>query len=558
MITNFVWCQKNEHFNPEIHCRNDLDIFELNIDHREGEVAIATLTVGEVILPPYDQRHVFITYGVNLIFAGRLVGLPVKITKNLVCLEFTAEPLDADKQLQELGLSLNTAPYWDAAFVDPTEHANPSEWLEARSALFAWDRHTGHVCLSDLFEGRHVLDLTGVYFEDSLNVSLAETPLSHVSVTLIAEWIQYGSGEVSVGGKIASAFPSGMINTLTPNALQATWPVDGQKLGKSGFYVVKSHLKEMSPPKTGALHLYPTLTPEFMSWDESLQMPRCIRARRIWMKGTLVLGWEYRQKRREVVCFTLAQKTQLEGKIRPLARTLNIRLQNVGLTKESTYFQTNRGRQAVEHALEIARAHLAASARCLEVDILMPFEDGYTLTTDHSVQIADPRLPGGKVVGKVIAYQLHQDGLTSHAWVRIASSIGGKPDVCPEPVCDIYVVADYGDTARSQFHQTPSGIIYTDYSNQIAIQGLNELPTAYIGDVLKEVLVTNDSERQIHILQSKQYPVRHNLRGVLEDISTTISLNLINLKTHKEIEHVIHLQTIGAWAAPIQVNLSGD
>jgi 4-aminobutyrate aminotransferase-like enzyme len=85
------------------------------------------------------------------------------------------------------------------------------------------------------------------------------------------------------------------------------------------------------------------------------------------MQGTLILGWQYRQKRKETVRFALEQATQLDGTIRPLARTLNLRLQEVANPSESTFFLTRRGRQAVEHALEIARAHLAASARCLEI-----------------------------------------------------------------------------------------------------------------------------------------------------------------------------------------------
>jgi hypothetical protein len=476
----------------------------------------------------------------------------------LVSLELTAEPLDAEEQLQQMGTRLKESPFWDPAFLNSTEQNNPVEWLEARSALFAWDRLTGRLSVSDLFQGNSSVDLTGVFFADSLIVSLAETPLSRVSVNLTAEWIQYGSGEASVGEKIASAFSAGMINTLTPNALRATWPVEGQKLGKSGFYVLHSQLKDITPPKTGVLNLYPTFTPELMTWDESQHKPKLNRARRFWMKGTLVLGWEYRQKRREVVYFTLAQKTQLDGSIRPLTRTLNLSLQELNLGEESSFFQTHRGRQAVEHALEVARVHLAASARCLEVEFMMPYDVGHPLSMDHSVRIADPRLPGGEVLGKVIAYQLHQDGMRSHSWVRIVASIGGEPDVPPEPEYDYYVEPIYADTGNPRHYRTSTGLVYADYSHQRPAAGLIELPTSYRGDVLKEVLIVNDSERQIHVLQSQQYPVRHHLKGVLEEISTTISLNLLNLKTHKEVEHVIHLQTIGSWTAPRQVNLSGD
>lgn len=558
MTTYFAWSREGERFDPEIHGRCDLDILELTIDHREGEVALATVIVAQRKLPPWNQRHVYISDGENLLFSGRLVGLPAKIDSDLISLELTAEPLDAAAQLQILASELKQSPFWDPAFVEPIEEEKPAEWLEARSALFAWNRLNGTVCISDLFQGRYRLDLTDVFFEDSLKVSLAETPLSRISVNLTAEWIQQGSGEVSLGKKIAAAFPQGMINTLTPSALQTTWPKEGQKLGRSGFWVLKSHLRHVTPPKTGILNMYPTLTPEFMTWEDSIQAAKPCRARRFWMIGALVLGWRYRQKRQEVVRFTLAQKTQLDGTIRPLMRTLNLRLQEIAPSEESTFFLTHRGKQAVEHALEVARAHLAASARCLEVEMTMPLEAGYALSMDHSVRLIDSRIPGGEIVGKVVAYKLHQGGVKAWTWVRLAASIGGEAHEPPPLRYEHYVEPNYADTARPHHHQTPSGLVYADYSHQRPQQGLVDIKSLSLSDILKEVLVSHDAEKQIQVLQSQQYPIRHNLKGVLEEVPTSISLNLLNMKTEAVAEHLIQLKTIGFWTAPCQVNLLGD
>lgn len=176
MTIGFAWCREEESFDPICHGRCDLDILELTIDHREGEVALATIVVSNPNLPSLDRRHVYISDGDTLLFSGRLVGLPVKIRNDLVSLELSAEPLDADVQLQHLANELKQSPFWDEAFVDPTERNNPAEWLEARSALFAWDRSTGKVCLSDLFQGRKILDFSDTFFADSLKISLAETP----------------------------------------------------------------------------------------------------------------------------------------------------------------------------------------------------------------------------------------------------------------------------------------------------------------------------------------------------------------------------------------------
>ena len=558
MTTFFAWHCEDERFDPNHHQRCDLEILELTIDHREGEVALATVIVSQLKLPSWEERHVYISIEGNLLFSGRLVGLPIKINKDLTSLELTSEPLDVAVQLQRLALDLKQSPFWDEAFVEFHEQDNPAEWLEARSALFAWDRTNGTVCISDLFQGRRTLDLTNVFFQDSLKVTLAETPLSKISINLTVEWVQEGSGEVNLSSKIASAFPGSMMNTLTPQALQATWPKEGQKLGKSGFWIVKSQLKEVIPPTTGILDIYPTLTPEFLSWDESTQSPKKQRGRRYWMQGTLILGWQYRQKRKEVVQFTLEQRTQLDGTIRPLVRTLNLRLQEVVASSQSTFFLTHRGRQAVEHALEIARTHLAASARCLEIEVTMPYDVGFDLSMDLSVRLVDPRIPGGEVVGKVVAYQLHQDGLKAKAWVRLAASVGGTEDQSLPLEYNYYVERDYGDTRIPHHHQTVSGLAYANYADQRPTMGILEIGELSVNDILREVLVSHDTEKQIQELQRQQYPVRQNLKHILEEIPTVVSLDLLSLKTRNVAEHTIHLITLRPWTAPKQLNLTGD
>ncbi|MBM3467887.1 MAG: hypothetical protein FJX71_00455 [Alphaproteobacteria bacterium] len=563
MLTYFAWRKETERYDPRVHARCDLDILELSIDHREGEVALATVIVAQIKVPPLEQRHVYISVGDELIFSGRLLGLPIKIKNNVISLELTAEPINALEQLQAIEADLKQAPYWDSAFVEHTEYQNPSEWLEGRTALFAWDRVSGVVYVTDLFQGRHVLDLTNVFFSDSLKVSLAETPLAQISVILTAEWTQKAEVELSLGTKISSAFPGGIINTLTPQALEATWPKEGMKIGRSGFWVVKSQLKRIQPPKTGILNLYPTLTPELKIWDDTTQTAKLERGRRVWLFGTLVLGWRYRQKRREIVQFTLKHKTQLDGTIRPLRRVLNLRLQQVEALSghheaTSTFFLTRRGRQTVEHALEIARAHLAASARCLEVEITMPFNEGIGLTMDHTIQLKDERIPGGAISGKAIAYKLYQDGVKSYAWLRFVASIGTKTDPLPELKQTLYADSAYGDTTFPHFYATASGLFYENYSQQKTKEGILGLEALEAHDILREVFVSHDAEKQISFLQSQQYPIRQNLRGALEEVPTVISLDLKSLKGRSVLEHTINLEILREWTAPKQVDLAGE
>jgi hypothetical protein len=557
MQTYFAWVKANEVFDSIVHSRSDLEIFELSIDQIEGEVALARVTVPNSTLPPWNNRHIYISYDNNLLFSGRLVGLPVALDDELLSMEFTSEPLDASQQLQMMATELKKHPYWNASFVDPNELNNPTELLEARSALFAWDRTSGKVCLSNLFHGRHIIDVSNEYYAESLKIRLAETPISQISITLTVEWIQKAEGEVNLSGQISSAFPEGIMNTLTPKALKEKWFYEGQVLGRTGYWVVKSDLKIVTPPQTGVLNIYPTISPEFVTWDDGNQRTKIIRARRIWMSPILILGWRYHQKRRENVQFTLAQSTQLDGRIRPIQRELKIQLQQID-SVTSSYFLTSRGRQAIEHAIEIARAHLAASARCLEIELMLPFEAGISISMDHSIRLVSEKIPGGEVMGKIIAYRLYQDGLQSFTWVRFAVSIGGHPKDMPIEQFDQFVDIGYGDTKIPKQYQTVSGIFYENYEYQKPTQGIIDAESLTIHELLGEVFVDYDASRQIQELQRQQYPIRGNIKSVLEEIPTVVSLNLKNLKTSAIAEHTFTINLMNNWVAPRQINLNGE
>jgi hypothetical protein len=370
------------------------------------------------------------------------------------------------------------------------------------------------------------------------------------------EWIQAGEGDVGLDFKIAGAFTGHIINTLTPDALKADWPATGDKIGQSGYQVVKSSLKEIIPPSTGVLNIYPHLTPEFMCWEDSGQAVRPQRLKRVWLKSELVLQWSYRQKRREVMHFTLGHLTQFDKTIRPLERTLNIKLQNVNMAPSAgTFFQTAAGRQALEHALLRAKSHLAASARCLEIEVTLSLEPALALSMDHSVCITDPRIPGGKAEGKVIAYRLTQDGIDACGWVRFAVAVGTKMER-PKPGESIhYAEPDYGNTAIHRRHRVINELTYDDYSHQFPGAGIVNIQGLSRSDIVRNVFVANEAEQQVQKLQNQQYPLRQNLKAVLQEMPTVLSFDLLSLKTHDVLEHHIYLENVTPWTAPQQVSL---
>lgn len=552
MTTYFAWVGEDEPFDPKGHARCDLDILKLEITQRESEVALARVVVPEVKRPK-DKGKVFISYQVDktveLFFAGRLVDFPLKIHNDLIQLEFSAEPQDAAQQLEKMVQNLKKEASWDELFVDPSAKTEVIDVLEAKPCFYCWDRTTGRLTLSNLFVGGKTVDLTNDFFADSLKLGLADTPLSEISVDLVAEWTQVAEGEITLFPKIAAQFKGGMVNTLTWADLQASWPREGTKIGKSGYWVTESALRLVDPPKTGILGLYPTVSPEIVGFNVVSQKPESRRFKRFWAKGKLFLSWFYRQKRREIVSFSLKQRKIPACYVRLKKRHLTLKLQAVdqgenpaiGDRSRSSFFLIDRGRKAVEHALEVAHTHLEASARCLEAEVELPFERALVLSLDHSVTLEDERIPGGKLAAKVIEYRLIQEGGSSLAWVRLAACPGEPLKLSvKEGAVEQYVEKGYCDGEESG-RVTRSKIVYGDYRHQTPTKGLLFPKSLSINDFVRQISVMNQVDRQERYLLKNQYPVRQSLESVLAEVPTTISLELMDLKTTDVAEHRIRV-----------------
>ena len=517
MNTYFSWVRKDEIFSPNAHAREDLQIFKLNISQKEGEVALAQLTVFKPNLPPINQRYAFIScqneWGeIQLLFKGRLIFFPKVMGDESVLLEFSAEPDQSKDQLEKLQETLKVHPYWDDLFVHSLDGKYDAiEFLDARSDLYYWDRMTGELSLSNLFSGRKTWDLSNEVLKDSLKVTLGEIPLSEITVNVIAEWTQKAEGHIDVSHKIARYFSGGMINTLTPTDFKNRWPKKGQKIsnGRSGYEILKSQIKEISPPKTGILNSYPTVTRPLWRMNTQTSEPEAIRLKRSWLKARLLLGWSYRQKRREIASFCLPQNHQLNAGSHRKTKTLNLYLQAITDSHHSGFFNTKRGRMAIDHAIEVAKAYLAGSSRCVEIEFEVPFHSILHLTTDHDVVLKGAMIPGELVKGKVVAYRLMKDGLRSIGWVKLAIAAGVETINHEVRKEESYAQDDY--CFNTHIFQTPSGILYQYEKTQAPIPGVAYPQSLTVHNFVKDVVVRFDGAKQCDYLAANQYPVRENL-----------------------------------------------
>ncbi|NBT85333.1 MAG: hypothetical protein EBT45_02365 [Alphaproteobacteria bacterium] len=546
----------------------DIKIFNLSISQRENETAFAKLVMrrDDVLskVPLYasivfeeqnGQKH--------LLFKGRRIGFPRQMSEHLAEIEYTSEPDDANRQLKSLAETLKQPLFYDELFLTPGDE-NPTNVLEARSDLFSWDRRFGNVTLSNLFDGNRIFDLSNDILSNSLKLSLGDTPLDSVTVEMSAEWIQKAEGQLNLFHQIAKRFPKRMINTLTPDQLVKQWPKVFDKIGpsaslkQSGYQVVQSKLKPFIPPTTGILDIYPTITPPITTLVDG--QPESIRLKRSWFKGELWLYWHYFQKRREVVHFTLHQSSQLKGRIRARQKTLRLQLQSVENelvnSASSSFFISERGRQTIIHAIEIAKAHLAGSSRCIEIEFEVPLLSAVDITLNDSIHIKSDKIPGGEVTGKVTEYNFSITPSGAIARIRLGVAAGAKEnsiDLLPKD--EGYAQEDYCVENNQTCFMTPSGIRFKAYHNQTPKEGILNPDGLRLHDFIKRVDVKGDAESQCRYLYENGYPARENTLGCLSEIPTVIDVELLDLRTKDRLEHHIHLDGLGTWSAPRQIDL---
>src|SRR5262249_35222183 len=111
----------------------------------------------------------------------------------------------------------------------------------------------------------------------------------------------------------------------------------------------------------------------------------------------------------------------------------------------SAFFPTDRGLQAVQYPLLVARAHLMQSARAAKIKFDCSFERALNLSCRMNALLHDSRLPGGQVVGKITEYHLKVDGDKGQLFgqVQIETTIGTGASMTLQSGLPTYVDEGY-------------------------------------------------------------------------------------------------------------------
>lgn len=631
-----AWVEAGQAFDPKLHAREDLQIFDLKIQETEGSFAHADLRLrvcdlAQIAAQKGLEALVSVGYEeqISFLFRGRSMGCPREIADELMTLRLVAEPANLTAELAALYPQLAQHPYIDPLCQWPAsdEQVDVASLLEARAAAIYWCRRTHKPTVSPLTNASHTVDLTSTGDSERFSIKLVHRPYDKVDVELTASWCQQVRGATRLDHVLQAHLPDGLLSTFTGRDLERKWWKAGQSLKRSGYEILQSSLEKISVGRTGALNLYPQASlPIWVAPTDPLapksrrqqSRARQVRLKRSYYRPRLKVGWHYTQKREEVVRLSLPNAHQLATSDARHIKKINLRLkhilseeqsvpwvahrwypkgdkvshrglvyrslrshesgvnfeaeshhwQNMGPeTRDSlqemrgSFFTTDRGHQLVAHAIARAQAHLVASTRAVEIDLVCPLREAIGLTCDHMVHLRDPRLPGGTAIGKVVylSFQVSGEPGVAEAHVKLACSIGaGSDSTIPQGRSAMVYGTDLFEEGLMETATCYFGIDNIAYPNL-----LDKLPADRFAqprrmsasDLLRRVDIVYDARAQQTLLAEGQYPKTTNLEALLNSMKTRVVLQFEDLRSQDVLRHQIDVPTLTPWSGANQLDL---
>ncbi len=517
------------------------------------------------------------------IFSGYVQKLPHKATSKIVTLKVDMVPSLSEKKRMEKNFVRDIQGKYplDPLFYDQVAEITPLGVCEHTLFLPYWDWQEGVLKASHIFEGRKSMDLpASSILEEGFSWQCLEDPLSKLKVTIKAQWVQKANGVVPIGHKISQAFEGGVLATYTgPKLKEKWWPV-GMTLQSGRYEIIKSDLQFIredyifdgtkqgedakQPPDTFKVSFFDPVV--HLAWRyeqarvESFTMAlendvgtmSSKDAEIVWLLGDLsyeagLQRWQAERAykvgdRVQVgdclyVCLEshISQKNfwQHESKWR-LKKKRRSALPDTAL---ASFFQTDRGKASVNFAMKKARVLMAHGARCGKVTCKIPLKvalgwsDGVSaIDLDTTVCITHEKLPGGRVCGKVVSYEIQaqgplEDQSMHHVVIlELAVSIAQKRDKGSRPTQDD--VFDIAQNAR----------LDTCIFGMVNPRGLD------VHDIVEDVIVHHPADEQIAFLQRKE-PVP----------ATSLRLFLKDLKSYGVLEHDWVVDQAITYSAPCQI-----
>lgn len=563
----FAWVDSTETAFSAEHARNDEDVYTFRVDHSEGDFPVLSIRIRNPrvgLLTPSRKVWAWLscsgldTGGPEPLFFGRLVGVPTQLDKTIFEIVFSARPTDLVEQKQVLAAVLNVTPYYDPVWLSPERRDDPDTALEARSALWHFDRITHQVSVSDIIDGEDgtVLITGDLGVADTLGITLGDQPLRSVKIEADVFWSQTAHGTVDITDSLTAAFDvagtdiASCVSSYTGQGLIRDWPEVADDIG-GGWSVATAGLTRLdgviAEPKYAKVSCRYRIQP---SADETDTTPEedVIAYIRLWqVKPLFEVKYETQRQRRESISFTLNADVQplyrdseddeselitfSSGEVGELVDVVGTDAERpIGDLRRRQYFPTERGKRSIEYLIAVARASLLSRARAVQVSEAIPFDFATTLSCRKNATIQHPDLPNGTATGKITSYAFGVSGDgSSFGLVTIGCTIGRGNVVSenegePTYVEDDYMEDDIQRRAGQQIAPIPEEVYYEPPTTGPSDDGLDFFNMTE--DAVVEVLtVTNGQTAQAALLRQQFIDVPACV-AALNAIPTTVRLVL--------------------------------
>lgn len=610
----FAWVDDTEtEFDPVAHKREDEDVFAFDRTQDEGDFANLSVDIKNPrigLLNAGRKTWAWLSFdtGTDLVplFFGRLVGVPRNVFADVVTLDFTARPKDFVAQKLALAETLKVAPYYDPIFVALDKQDDPDIVLEARTALWHIDPVTGVVSISDILVGEDgtVEVQADQILDGSLDLTIGEIPARSVTMTATIPWNQTFSGSIDFTGYIRGNWPNEIqeewpqpqvISSYTFKGLTDAWPKPGDSVGSGWSVAPGSELQNVSflwkqeltlpdyldsiplpaPLPAGSLMFPPRISSgnyhagvDGAGYNTSVDQ---VFVPIGWGVPKLILRYDADRDYSEVVTFKLNAAVQpivtLPGEDESILMTINANAVSdfigdeipIGSVKRRTFINTERGQQALQHLVMIARANIASKARAISVGFTTDMLTGLDFTLRKNVLIHADKLPGGQAAGKVKSVRLSLDGGTGAALadIQFGCCIGYGGSYTEAP----------GDPTYAE--ETYCGNDYQVFTNRVDLLDTGDITInvdsydpnddgvdpggMYLAKVLKTFDIFNPPATQRALMLAVGASDNEALDAVLQEHPTQIRLELVPLNAGP-FETAIDV-TVSDLIIPAQINL---
>jgi hypothetical protein len=398
---------------------------------------------------------------------------------------------------------------------------------------------------------------------EAITYDLAHEPITAVQAFITARFVQAAQGEIDLQERIQNAAGGPNIRTLSfAEEFADNWPSEGESLGGDSGYLVKVSRLEKQEPTAYASPVVVNIG-VFKNFAINTYKPY------------LTVGFDYEQRRTETATFTLSGNAQAVPGATSRIERLIVDLQSVPSdgTSDSSFFNTARGRQAVEHALHVAAAMLAEGQRCVAVRAKV---NGWPLNalyvdTDKTVSIASPRLPGGWAIGKVARYALSVDDQGRALEMELRCSVGGGYTAASTAATG-YADPAYADHYAAESSAGGTGgaggipsIGYVNYASQRPTSGVPNIANMLPADFVQSIEITNQWEEQLAFLTDHQFgstgaytdgTTPSAPEASLRLVPTDVAFTLQELSATGDLAYTITVTPTAAFGRPATIDLT--